>query len=191
MTPGPTSSLFSPIFKQKLLWLSLLGIVLLALSYSFLGYLPLRISSDDWVYTVLVRGGVSLQLAEMPGAAERPSYPEPRWESLARNHSTYPYLKQVWGGQPARPGSQQSSYRWLGFEFAEFTPDGNPEKRIRAIALPLWLLSIPWALTIVQTVKVLRRIRSPSQCSQCGYDIRMSKERCPECGCDLSDIRER
>jgi hypothetical protein len=57
--------------------------------------------------------------------------------------------------------------------------------RVRAVVLPLWLATLPWAVQRVlhrcRELRARRRVRA-GLCKECGYDMRGSATVCPECG---------
>jgi hypothetical protein len=67
------------------------------------------------------------------------------------------------------------------------TPLGQ-RPRFWVLALPLWWLMVVGLLLPIGTLssRVARRRRCEAgRCSQCGYDLRASRERCSECGREI------
>jgi hypothetical protein len=61
-----------------------------------------------------------------------------------------------------------------------------------AVSVPLWLLVVVFG--ILPGIRVIRMIfarikrhgaQQKGHCTQCGYDLRASKDRCPECGTQI------
>ena len=90
------------------------------------------------------------------------------WEALKRTTS------YVWGPHLS------------GFEFSRNRLDDIP--LAWSVSVPCWLPSLlvaglwsPWLVHRLRDMRKQNRIEH-CRCTECGYDLRASKERCPECG---------
>ena len=79
----------------------------------------------------------------------------------------------------------------IGFGLAYWrdVEDGRLSSWGVAVSLPIWVLTVAFALAPAPRLKGLIRRRRPGLCGGCGYDLRATPDRCPECGSEPAGTR--
>jgi hypothetical protein len=88
------------------------------------------------------------------------------------------------------PALRGQSRRFLGFAYTDIGSIGLPTRRITALVIPYWSITLALAIAPATSLLLARRRRWKQRnhrCLQCGYDLRASRERCPECGTAIDD----
>jgi hypothetical protein len=109
------------------------------------------------------------------------SHMNPGFEHHASSPSIYRYMD----GPPPKFHRHGITLDWQNV--SEHRADGSRDERyvMLLVIVPFWIVILaPGTVTTVGLVHIAQRRRSDRRglCPDCGYDLRMTRERCPECG---------